>query len=103
MARVGDGGNRADRFGGDFAVQLHIAVELFDDRAHEGRGFFGFRCLLVDLRVLGGVVVALVDQLFQQIVGTLCALALQYRFERIQPFLRFQGIGIVGSGQIGDG
>ena len=65
VAGVGDRGDRADGFGRDLAVEFNVAVELLDDRAHESGGLFAIDSLLVDLRMLGGVVVALVDELFE--------------------------------------
>jgi len=41
----------------------------------------------------------LVDELLQQIVGALRALAFENGLERIEPFLGFQGVGIAGGGE----
>src|SRR5580765_576763 len=48
---------------------------------------------------VGARTARLLDELLQQIMGALWAFALENRRERIEPLLRFQGVGVVGGGE----
>src|SRR6266705_4583441 len=48
---------------------------------------------------VGSRTACLVDELLQQVMSALRALALENGLERVEPFLRFQGVGIVGGGE----
>src|SRR6266704_1524581 len=52
-------------------------------------------------RDVGSRSTRLVDQLLKQVMGALRALALKYRFQRVEPLLRLKNVGIVGGWELG--
>ena len=53
-------------------------------------------------RDVGAGAASLVDQALEQVVRALGSFALQHRFERIEPFLGLEGVGVVRGGKLGD-
>src|SRR5260221_1560171 len=54
-------------------------------------------------RDVGARAARLVDQPLDQVVRAVRAFALEHRFERIEPFLRLERVGVVGGGRLRNG